>query len=96
MDWTYGISGDIVGTGGAIPHSLVDPITQKAREPRWKAYGEVARANVLGILRLDVEPGKMERQFIPVIQTAFEYRKTTVVCHPNPPGYIAPRDNPNP
>ncbi|MDO8565501.1 MAG: metallophosphoesterase [bacterium] len=97
VNWNHGIYGDIVGTGGAIPHSLVDPVTRKTREPRWKAYGEEVSVNVLGILRLDVEPGRLYRQFVPVAQVpGVTYPRTTVTCHGNPPGYIEPLDNPNP
>jgi len=97
VDWTYGIPGDIVGTGGAIPHSLADPRTGRLREPRWKAYGEVVQVNALGILRLDVEPGKLQRQFIAVTrEPGVEYPKTTITCHPNKPGYVESLDNPNP
>jgi acid phosphatase type 7 len=87
VDRSRGIEGVIAGTGGAVFHA--DPRVKKPRDLKWRLQGEALLAYTLGVVRLDLQPGKFAWEFIPVTrQTGFRYPSGSGVCHDRPRGYV--------
>lgn len=87
VDRQAGVPGLIVGTGGAIFHS-------PRKQLRWPNDGEVALPFTLGVVRLDLEPGRYRWQFLPTYPTrGVAYPSGSGTCSPQRPRYIEPLES---
>jgi hypothetical protein len=94
VDREHGVEGIIAGTGGAVFHA--DPRAKKPRDLKWRLDGEALLANTLGIVRLDLEPGKFKWEFVPVTRKpGFQYPSGSGICHERPRAYLEPHDAPH-
>ncbi|MBI2086662.1 MAG: metallophosphoesterase [Candidatus Zambryskibacteria bacterium] len=88
VDSVYGIEGIIAGAGGAVPHY------PEQGKRKWAREGEEVVTNTPGVVQIDLWPGKLQWEFLPVPSRRAqrkEWPSGITVCHDNPGGYIEPQ-----